>query len=137
MIGLSTDPLDVDAITDAVRGPGRGAILVFHGTTRDTFEGRGVVRLEYEAYAGMATAEMTRIRDTIRQRWPGSDAAMVHRLGLVPVGEASIVIAVASPHRAACYEASRFAIDTLKERVPIWKKEIYADGSAWKANATT
>ena len=108
--------------------------MLFVGVTRDNFEGRDVVRLEYEAYDALAIDQMQSIANEIAQRHPGARTAMVHRLGLVPVGEASIVIAVGTPHRAAAYEASRYAIDTLKERVPIWKKEIYGDGSAWKAN---
>ena len=136
MFTLTDKPIDTDALQAAVSNPKAGATLIFHGVTRDNFEGREVVELAYEAYAPMAVAEMERIGSEIRTRWPGARAAIAHRTGTVPVGEASVVIAVSTPHRAECYEASRFAIDSLKDRVPIWKKEIYRDGSAWKANAT-
>ncbi len=119
---------------EIVTHPGAGAVLVFHGITRDHFAGRRVVQLSYEAYAGMALAQMQRIVDEASQRWPGSRVAIAHRLGVVPVSEASVLIAVSAAHRAACYEASRFAIDALKATVPIWKKEHYVDGASWKAN---
>ena len=102
--------------------------------TRDNFEGRRVLKLEYEAYPEMAVAEMKKIGNEIVQKWPDVRIAMIHTLGIVPVGEASVVIAVSSPHRDAAYAASRHGIDTLKARVPIWKKEIYQDGESWKAN---
>jgi len=137
MSSLHADPLDTAAITGSITRSTCGAELVFIGVTRDTFEGRQVTRLEYEAYAPLAIAEMDRIEAEVAERWPGAVCAMVHRTGVVPCGEASVVIAVGAPHRDAAYEASRFAIEALKARVPIWKKEVYADGSAWKANATT
>ena len=137
MYALVDGPIDVPAVRAAVAQDTAGAILVFHGVTRDNFQGREVVELAYEAYGPMAVAELEAIGHEVEARWPGARCAMVHRLGVVPVGEASVVIAVSTPHRAACYEASRYAIDTLKARVPIWKKEIYRDGSAWKANAET
>src|SRR5690606_28165315 len=98
------------------------------------FDQRRVIRLAYEAWPEMAIPVMAQIADELRARWP-CRVAMVHRVGEVPITEASVVIAVATPHRAECYEASRYAIDALKERVPVWKKEIYEDGSAWKANS--
>ena len=128
-------PIDVPSVRAAVDDPGFGAILVFEGVGRNHFEGRPVVALEYEAYPPMAIKEMQRIGVEVGQRWPGVAVAMVHRTGRVAIGEPSVVIAVGAPHRGACYAASRYAIDTLKDRVPIWKKEVYADGSAWKANA--
>lgn len=129
--------IDVASVRRAVEDPSLGAVLVFEGVARDTFEGRRVVGLAYEAYVPAAEAELARIGAEIVARWPGSRCAMVHRTGDVAIGEASVVIAVGTPHRAACYEASRYAIEQLKERVPIWKKEMYEDGSAWKANAPT
>ena len=134
MFDLTPEPIDVAAVRRAVSDPGCGAILVFEGTARDHFEGRRVVRLEYEAWPDLAVPFMRRIGAEIAERWPGARVAMVHRTGVVPIGEPSVVIAVATPHRAACYEASRYAIEQLKARVPVWKKEIYEDGSAWKAN---
>jgi molybdopterin synthase catalytic subunit len=127
--------LQIGPLREAVAHPGAGAILIFEGVTRDHFEGREVTRLEYEAYEPMALKEMEAIGAEIRQRWPQTRVAMAHRTGIVEVGEASVLIAVSAPHRVAAYDASRFAIDTLKKRVPIWKKELYADGSCWKANA--
>lgn len=135
MIDLNDGVLDESAVRAAVSRPGAGAILVFHGVTRDNFAGRGVRRLEYEAYPEMAIAQMRAIADEASERWTGVRVAMSHRTGVVPVEEASVLIAVSSPHRGDAYEASRFCIDTLKARVPIWKREIYDDGSAWKANA--
>ncbi len=119
----------------AVDDPAFGAILVFEGVARDNFEGRAVVGLEYEAFPEMAEAEMRRIGDEVAARWPGAKLAIVHRTGRLAIGEPSVIIAVGTPHRAAAYEANRYAIDTLKERVPVWKKEIYRDGATWKANA--
>lgn len=134
MFDLTHTEIDVCAVENAVRRPEAGAVLTFRGDTRDSFDGRRVVRLEYEAYPEMAVSEMTSIGTEVGARWPGARVAMVHRLGLVPVGETSVVISVTAPHRDACYAASRFAIDALKEQVPIWKKEVYEDGSSWKAN---
>jgi molybdopterin synthase catalytic subunit len=122
-------------VVDTVRRDAAGAVLVFEGVTRDTHDGRGVIRLEYEAYGQMAEAELKAIAADAVAQWPGLRIAIVHRMGLVGLGEASVVIAVSTPHRDAAYSASRFAIDALKVRVPIWKKEVYADGSVWKANA--
>ena len=137
MFALSSEPIDILAVQQAVSRPEFGAIVTFLGITRNHFDGRPVERLEYEAYPEMALPELRRIGQEIEQRWPGVAVAIVHRTGVVPLGEPSVVIAVGSPHRAAGYEANRYAIEALKQRVPIWKKEIYADGSAWKANAPT
>ena len=126
MFALTPDPIDVSAVRDAIADPRFGAILVFEGVARDSFDGRPVVELAYEAYEAMAVPELERIGAEIATRWPGARTAIVHR---------TVVIAVGTPHRAACYEASRYALEALKARVPIWKKEVYSDGSAWKANA--
>ncbi len=134
MVLLTEGPIDVAALRAAVTAPRFGAVLVFEGVARDTFEGRRVTHLAYEAWAPVALETLEAIRQEAETRW-GCALALAHRTGEVPVTEASVVIAVGAPHRAECYEASRFAIDTLKERVPIWKKEHYEDGSAWKANA--
>lgn len=136
MYTLSDEPIDRAAVEAAVRHGSCGALLCFAGVARDNFEGRPVLRLGYEAYPEMALPVMQQIGDEIEARWPGARVAMVHRTGEVPIGEASVVIAVATPHRAACYAASRYAIDQLKQRVPVWKKEVYADGESWKANTT-
>ena len=135
MFVLSTEVLSVQTIRDAVARSEAGAVIVFEGTTRNHHEGREVIRLEYEAYPGMAEAEMSKIEGEIRHRWPDARVAMAHRVGVVPIGEASVVIATSAPHRDMAYAASRYAIDTLKRTVPIWKKEVYSDGSVWKQNA--
>lgn len=135
MIAIVDHPIDVRAVEDAVRDPGNGAVLTFAGVARDSFEGRPVRALFYEAYPDMALPEMRRIAAEVAERWPGARVAMVHRTGHVAIGEASVVIAVGAPHRDEAYAASRHAIDTLKARVPVWKKERYADdGEAWVAN---
>ena len=135
MVALTQSPLDPRRIEAAVSWTGAGAVLTFLGNTRDSFEGRAVLGLDYEAYPEMAIPELAKIEAEIVARWPGSRVVMVHRLGAVGLGETSVVISVSSPHRAAVYEASRYAIEALKARVPIWKRERYRDGASWKANA--
>ena len=133
-IAVVPETIDLARSRRSVDDPACGAVLVFEGVGRASFEGRPVVRLSYEAWPEVAEAEMRTIALEISERWPGARVSMVHRTGDVDIGEPSVVIVVATPHRAACYEASRHAIDALKARVPVWKKEIYADGNAWKAN---
>jgi molybdopterin synthase catalytic subunit len=135
MVGVTDGPIDVAALRRAVDDPGFGAVLVFEGVGRDSFEGRRVVRLEYELYDEMAIPVLAQIEAEATERWPGVRLALVHRAGVVAIGEPSVVVAVGAPHRAEAYEASRYAIDELKRRLPAWKTEIYEDGSAWKANA--
>jgi molybdopterin synthase catalytic subunit len=135
MVQLTDGPIDVGVVRAAVARDEAGAVLIFEGVTRNHHDGREVRRLEYEAYPSMAESQMERICADILGRWPEVRVAMAHRIGVVAVGEASVVIAVSAPHRDEAYAASRYAIDTLKAVVPIWKKEFYADGSAWKANA--
>ena len=136
MFALTHEPIDVAAVRAAVDDPAFGAVLVFEGVARDNFEGKQVTHLSYEAYTDMAVPVMEEIAREMTQRW-SCKVAMVHRLGEVPITEASVVIVVGTPHRGACYEASRYAIDELKKRVPVWKKENYEHGSSWKANAST
>ncbi len=128
---ITGDAIDVAAVLAAVTDPGAGGIALFIGTTRDENDGRRVVRLEYEAYQDMAIREMTAIGTEMRQRWPLLGVAMAHRIGVVPIAEASVAIAVSSPHRDEAFAACRHGIDRLKALVPIWKKEYYADGSRW------
>lgn len=135
MFVLTSESIKVGPIRDAVQRSEAGAVLVFEGITRNHHQGREVTRLEYEAYPGMAEAEMAKIAEQIRDQWPEVRVAMAHRVGVVPIGEASVVIATSAPHRDEAYSASRFAIDSLKKSVPIWKKEVYVDGSVWKANS--
>ena len=134
MIAIVADRIDIEAVRAAVTQAFAGAELVFCGVARDNFGGKSVHELVYEAYAPMAEAVLREIVSEVEAKWPGSRAAIVHRTGTVAIGEPSVVIAVSTPHRGECYEASRYAIEALKARVPVWKKEIYADGSAWKAN---
>jgi len=128
--------IDAAAVTAAVADPATGATCTFIGTTRDHHDGRTVTELEYEAYAEMALAEMRKIGTEAQRRWPIAALAIVHRIGVVPIGEASVVIAVSSAHRAAAFEACHFAIDRLKEVVPIWKKERFAGGEIWIGSQT-
>jgi MoaE-MoaD fusion protein len=129
---LVDGPIDSDRAVAAVSGPDRGAVVVFLGTVRDHHAGRPVAKLTYSAYRPMALEGLRRIVNDLESA-PGLRAAIVHRLGEVPVGEASVVIAVSSPHRAAAYEASRTALERLKAEIPIWKREHYADGeAAWR-----
>lgn len=128
---LMYEPISVEAVSGAVAHPDHGAALLFIGTTREHTNGKRTMQLDYEAYVPMALKMLQSIGEEIAARWPGTLTAIAHRLGTVPVGEASVVIAVSSPHRPGCYDASRYAIERLKQRVPIWKKEIWEDGSEW------
>ncbi|XP_070542279.1 molybdopterin synthase catalytic subunit-like [Ptychodera flava] len=134
-VHITTDKLSVEDITQKVTSPSAGAISVFMGTTRDNFDGKTVIRLEYECYTQMAEKEMKKLCQQIREKWSVKNIAFVHRIGVVPVTEASVIIAVSSAHRREALEAVQYGIDTLKSTVPIWKKEVYADGSTnWKEN---
>lgn len=130
---LVDEPIDTARVVAAVSGPGRGAVVVFQGTVRDHHAGRPVEKLTYSAYRPMALQGLRRIVIDLESAHQNLRAVIVHRLGEVPVGEPSVVIAVASPHRAAAYEASRTALERLKAEIPIWKREHYADGgTAWR-----
>ncbi|XP_039757742.1 molybdopterin synthase catalytic subunit [Pararge aegeria] len=133
---LIPDKLSVEEVSDLVLDSRCGAVSVFVGITRDSFDGKKVVRLEYEAYDSMALKAMQSICDDVRDKWPAVHSiAMYHRLGCVPVKEASVVIAVSSPHRVDSLEAVSYCIDQLKASVPIWKKEVYEDQEpVWKEN---
>ncbi|NBC69681.1 molybdopterin converting factor [Paenibacillus sacheonensis] len=131
---ITADPLSVEAVTAQVIVPENGAALTFTGTTREWTHGQRTVRLEYEAYVPMAVKTLRQIGDEIAERWPGTACAIWHRIGVVDIAEISVVIAVSSPHREACYDASRYAIERLKQIVPIWKREIWEDGSKWKGH---
>ncbi|MBY6277125.1 MAG: molybdopterin converting factor [Symbiobacterium thermophilum] len=131
LFAITTEPLSADEIAARVTNPHSGATLVFVGTVREWTRGRRTVYLEYEAYPEMAVAQMEQIGREIAERWPGARTAIVHRVGRLEIGEASVVIAVATPHRADAFEACRHAIERLKQIVPIWKKEVWEDGEAW------
>jgi MoaE-MoaD fusion protein len=131
-VSLHDSTLPSDEVIARVEGPDKGGLVVFTGVVRNHHDGRAVLHLEYEGFEPMALSEMSRICDAIRLRWPGVETAMGHRLGRLEIGDAAVTIACASGHRAEAFEACRFAIDTLKETVPIFKKEFYEDGSVWK-----
>lgn len=128
---LSEEPLSLDEAVREVADDAAGAIATFTGTTRARSRDRDVVRLEYEAYEGMAEQVMGEIAGELRERYALTAIAIHHRIGVVEIGEQSVVIAVSAPHRADALAACRDAIDTLKERVPLWKKEIYVGGEEW------
>jgi molybdopterin synthase catalytic subunit len=128
---IQSEALDPRFTESLVAHPGAGAIATFIGTVRDHGRGRAVTHLEYEAYAPAAELTMAQIGDEIRERWGIDHVAITHRIGSLKVGEASVVISVASAHREAAFEACRYAIERIKEIVPIWKKEHYADGATW------
>ena len=123
--------LSLDEVVRAVEGPGAGAVVTFTGAVREATAGRAVLRLEYEAYAPMAEAVLSRLGTEVGGRWPGARLAIVHRVGVLSPGELAVVIAAAAPHRAEAFEACRYAIEQLKAEVPIWKKEVFSDGSIW------
>lgn len=132
-LGLTDSPLPVGAAADWAVRPHCGALVVFSGTARDHAPGREhVERLEYEAYEEHVVPRLGDIAAEIRRRWPAvGRVALLHRVGVVPVGESSVVVAVSSPHRPEAFEAARYGIDTLKATVPIWKRETWAGGESW------
>lgn len=134
---LTAEPIDARAVEAFVARPGAGAVVTFAGVTRDETDGRRIEWLEYEAYDDLARAALRALVAGVAARWPEARAAVVHRTGRVAIGQASVVIAVSAPHRAEAFEACRWLIDTLKSTVPIWKKDVWADGtaSAWVAGA--
>jgi molybdopterin synthase catalytic subunit len=131
MFKIVDGPLEGLDLESAVRTEADGAVIVFRGVARRFSRGRDVVHLEYEAYPEMAEKVMAQIGDEMKARWPITAVAMVHRTGVLSIGQASVAIAVAAPHRGEAFEATQYAIDRLKEIVPIWKKEVWADGSQW------
>ncbi len=132
-IQLLATPLDPKACIQQVEHPSSGGTAVFIGTVRDNTKGKAVIRLEFEAYGPMAISEMRKIAETVEERWSALQVAIHHRTGSLNIGEIAVIIAVATPHRKAAFEACEYAIDTLKETVPIWKKEIFEDGEVWVA----
>mmetsp|Transcript_151332 Transcript_151332/g.264387 ORF Transcript_151332/g.264387 Transcript_151332/m.264387 type:complete len:463 (-) Transcript_151332:305-1693(-) len=138
-VEVSSSPLDIRKIRELVRRDAGGAISIFDGITRNNFNGKGVDRLEYEAYESMARKEMQKICVRMRQKWDLLSVALVHRVGVCPIGESSVLVACCSAHRREAIEACHYGIDEIKRSVPIWKKEFYtheyADESVWKANA--
>ena len=128
---LFREPIDIAALSRHVRAPEDGAIVTFDGFVRNESHNRATLYLDYEAYESMAMAKMREIGAQLHEKYRIHRVAMVHRLGRLEIGETSVFIAVSAPHRAAAFDACRFAIDTLKCTVPIWKKEYFADGAVW------
>lgn len=129
---VTREAIDKAALEARVLTGAAGAIVTFDGVVRNQTRGRAVISLHYEAYPSMAVREMKRIGREIREQWPGIDRiGMIHRFGELQISESSIVIVVTSPHRKAAFAACQYAIDRLKQTVPVWKKEIFADGEEW------
>ena len=131
MIQITHNALEPDRITAQVRRDTNGAVLTFLGTTRSVTRGRRVLHLEYEAYRPMADNKLAEIADEMRQRWDVQDIAISHRLGRLEIGDISLVVAVASPHRELAFAACQHAVDRIKQIVPIWKKEYFEGGEVW------
>jgi molybdopterin synthase catalytic subunit len=130
-VEIDEGPINAEAIVAAVKAGADGAVCVFDGIVRDNTRGRRALYLDYEAYREMALEQMRGLAEEAKTRFGVRDVAMVHRLGRLTVGETSVLIAVASAHRGAAFEACRWLIDTLKKTVPIWKKETFVDGAVW------
>jgi molybdopterin synthase catalytic subunit len=128
---LVRDPIDIQSVTDRIQRPEDGAVVVFEGVVRNNANGKNVRFLEYDAYEKMALRKIEEIGTQAEEKFDIRDIAIVHRLGHMEIGECSIVIVVASAHRGPAFDACRFAIDTIKQVVPIWKKEFYEDGEVW------
>lgn len=132
MVRLQAEAIDYAALVDAVCAPECGGVVLFLGTVREQSGGRAVASLDYQAYPSMAEKQLARIVEEARQQWPIARLAVVHRTGHLEIGEVSVAVAVSCPHRAQAFDACRFLIDRLKEVVPIWKRENWADGgSIW------
>jgi molybdopterin synthase catalytic subunit len=132
-IQIFSSPLNIQSSIDWIMSPESGGIDVFIGTVRNATKGKKVVKLEFEAYEPMAIAEMEKIAKQAFEKWPVQKVLIHHRTGVLEVGEVPVVIAVSAAHRAAAFDACRYIIDTLKQTVPIWKKEIFEDGEVWVA----
>ena len=130
MIQLNHDPIDSSAVIESVQSPEAGAVVLFLGTTREFTAGRQTESLDYESYGEMALRKLEELEQEARQRWSLTELTIVHRLGHLGIGEASVAIAVSAPHRKDAFTAGQWLIDTLKEIVPIWKKENWADGTS-------
>lgn len=131
MFAIVESSISLDDLAASVADQAAGAIATFLGMTRATNRGRKVLKLEYEAYADMAVAQLEKIADEAAQRWTITRVSIVHRIGVVPVGEVSVAIAVSAPHRGEAIAACHYAIDRLKQMVPIWKKEHFEGGEVW------
>ena len=132
-IQILDSPLNITDCTDFVNDPSAGGTAVFIGTVRNQTKGKVVTKLEFESFDAMAIKEMTKIAESITQKWDALHVSIHHRKGTLLIEEIAVIIAVSTPHRKAAFEACQYAIDTLKESVPIWKKEFFEDGAVWVA----
>jgi molybdopterin synthase catalytic subunit len=132
-IKLTSEILNVQSCIDRVMSPESGGIDVFIGTVRSATKGKKVVQLEFEAYEPMALKEINKIAEEVLNKWPVHKMLIYHRTGILQIGEIPVIIAVSAAHRDAAFDACRYAIDTLKQTVPIWKKEVFEDGAVWVA----
>ncbi|HEX4213386.1 MAG TPA: molybdenum cofactor biosynthesis protein MoaE [Candidatus Dormibacteraeota bacterium] len=131
LVDVTREPIDIGQTEAAVSHPGAGAVVSFSGIVRDNNRGESVTHLEYEAYEPMARSELRRIAAEVAAHWPGTRVAVLHRIGRLEIGDASVVISVSSPHRAAAFEGCRHVIERIKETVPIWKREYAGSGEVW------
>lgn len=131
MINITEKAIDIQKVIDTASSLGAGAVNVFVGTVRNNAHGKNVLWLEYEAYETMAIAEIRKIIDDTSHRWPLMGWAVSHRIGTLKPGEVAVVVAVSTPHRKDSFEACQYIIDTVKEKAPIWKKEVFEDGEEW------
>jgi molybdopterin synthase catalytic subunit len=134
MYEISKEPIDIQAVIEKVVERDAGAITTFIGTVRELTKGKKTLFLIYEAYEAMAVKKLEQIGQEIEQRWEGSHVAITHRVGRLEITDVAVVIAVSTPHRADAYDANRYAIERIKEIVPIWKKEHWEEGEAWMGN---
>ena len=132
---ITEEPLDAESVTALVKSNANGGVVTFEGTTRDETSGRTVVRLEYEAYPEMAEKTFQQIFDEVQEHWGIAGVAVAHRIGRLELGESSLIVAVAAPHRAEAFAVAMYVVDRTKEIVPIWKKEFFGDGSVWVGSA--
>ncbi|MGV3502400.1 MAG: molybdenum cofactor biosynthesis protein MoaE [Adhaeribacter sp.] len=133
MIAITDTPIDTQEVIASVQDEGAGAVNVFIGTVRNQSQTKPVVQLDFEAFDSMALKKMQQLAEEAASRWPVRKVSIVHRKGSLQIGDIAVVIAVSTPHRKASFEACEFLIDTLKEVVPIWKKEFFEDGAVWVA----
>lgn len=132
-IKISVDPLQIQSCIDWVMSPECGGVNIFIGTVRNVTKLKKVLRLEFEAYESMAISEMNKIAADVLKKWPVQKILIHHRTGILQTGDVPVIIAVAAAHRDAAFDACRYTIDTLKQTVPIWKKEVFEDGEIWVA----
>ena len=131
MFTVTRDPLNPKALVDFVRRDESGAVALFYGVVRNESQGRRVLYLEYDAYPSMAVKKMREVAQEVRGRWPITEIAIAHRIGRLEIGETSLLVAVSAPHRREAFEACHYAVDRIKQVVPVWKKEVWEGGETW------